>query len=155
MRIPAMTPPTSPPIVPSPPFLTAAPVCSEGAPFFEFEAPGDWTGLPTTVNSVMVLCEPSGNVDVLTICEVMKVDDCPCVVAPFWVEVGLLDAAVDLGNSVEGVVVALGLFVVVVLLGALFARWISFVATAGFFRWTASMAVRSSWKTPCLNLVGS
>jgi len=117
-----MTPPTSPPIAPSPPFLTAAPVCSEGEPFFVFEAPPcDSTGPPMTVNSVMVLLEPSGNVDVLTTCEVMKVDFSGCVGVPCWDEVGLLAVEVGLGNSVV-LVSSIGLFVVVVWLDCLFAR---------------------------------
>jgi len=117
-----MTPPTSPPIAPSPPFLMAAPVCSPGETVLDPEAAGGSMGLPTTVNSVTVLLEPSGNVDVLTICEVMKVDCSPCVVASFLVEAGLL-AEVDLGNSVVVVAGAVfGLFVVVVWLACLFAR---------------------------------
>ena len=80
-----MMPPTNPPIAPSPPFLMAAPVCSEGVPFFVFEPDptGDSMGPPTTVYSVTVLLEPSGAVDVLTTCEVMKVDCIAFVVAPF------------------------------------------------------------------------
>ncbi len=71
--------------------------------------------------------------------------------------VGLLGAtglAGVLGAGTVTVCIVVGTAGVDVTLFCRFASEINSVATAAFSWWTASIAVRSSLNTPCLNLVG-